>query len=296
MMILFLNFNETNRIKKNYNLLKLITFLIINLMTVNLIANSADFEKGLNAAQSGDFETALYEWLPLAENGDSEAQYSLGLIFYDRAFDDTYGEPEDDKNALYWFKLAANQGHVRAQTNLGLMYDKGYGVDQNYFEAEKWYLLAASQGSKNAQFNLGQMYRRGEGGKPNYVKAIYWYKLAAEQGDADAQSNLGVMYLNISDITIRSYREAVKWFKLASEQGHAKAQFNLASMYYFGKGVKKNLDYAYMWGSISYLNGNKNGSKIKKMVSKKLSSSHLENIEKWVLDCVNNNYQECSNF
>jgi len=281
---------------RKYNLIKLVTFLVINLMTVNLTVNSADFEKGLNAAQSGDFETAFYEWLPLAENGNSEAQYNLGLIFYDRAFDDTYGEPEDDKNALYWFKLAANQGHVRAQTNLGLMYDKGYGVDQSYFKAEKWYLLAAGQGSRNAQFNLGQMYRRGEGVEQDYVKAIYWYKLAAEQGDADAQSNLGVMYLNISDITIHSYKEAVKWFKLASEQGHSKAQYNLASMYLLGKGVKKNLDYAYMWASISHINGNKNGFKIKTIVSKQLNVSHIENIKRLVLDCVNNDYKECSYF
>ena len=33
-----------------------------------------DFNKGLRAAQSGDYATALKEWTVLAEQGDAEAQ------------------------------------------------------------------------------------------------------------------------------------------------------------------------------------------------------------------------------
>jgi len=35
---------------------------------------SADFQKGLTAAQSGDFATALREWTPFAKQGDADAQ------------------------------------------------------------------------------------------------------------------------------------------------------------------------------------------------------------------------------
>ena len=35
---------------------------------------SADFQKGLAAAQSGDFATALREWTPFAKQGDADAQ------------------------------------------------------------------------------------------------------------------------------------------------------------------------------------------------------------------------------
>ena len=42
---------------------------------------SADFQKGLTAAQSGDFATALREWEPLAEQGDASAQFSLGAMY-----------------------------------------------------------------------------------------------------------------------------------------------------------------------------------------------------------------------
>ena len=43
--------------------------------------SAQDFQKGLEAAQSGDFATALKEWKPLAEGGDSVAQYNLGVMY-----------------------------------------------------------------------------------------------------------------------------------------------------------------------------------------------------------------------
>ena len=38
---------------------------------------SADFQKGLAAAKSGDFATALLEWAPLAEQGNADAKDTL---------------------------------------------------------------------------------------------------------------------------------------------------------------------------------------------------------------------------
>ncbi len=70
---------------------------------------------------------------------------------------------EEFKEAFKWYKLAANQGHAGAQTNLGAMYAKGRGVAQDYKEAFKWYKLAADQGHAGAQFGLGLMYAKGQG-------------------------------------------------------------------------------------------------------------------------------------
>ena len=64
--------------------------------------SAQDFQKGLEAAQSGDFATALKEWTPLAEGGDSVAQYNLGLMYYNG-----WGVPQDDKEAVSWWVLAA---------------------------------------------------------------------------------------------------------------------------------------------------------------------------------------------
>jgi hypothetical protein len=42
----------------------------------------AGFEEGLAAFYSFDYATALHEWIPLAEAGDSRAQYQLALMYY----------------------------------------------------------------------------------------------------------------------------------------------------------------------------------------------------------------------
>ena len=76
---------------------------------------SADYQKGLDAAQSGDYATALREWKPLAENKGASS------LFYSK------------------------EDVIDAQYNLGVMYDNGNGVPQDYKTAVKWYNLAAKR-------------------------------------------------------------------------------------------------------------------------------------------------------
>ena len=61
-----------------------------------------DFEKGLEAYQRGDYETALREFRPLAEQGYAEAQYSLGLMY-----ENGLGVPRSYAMAHKWFTLGA---------------------------------------------------------------------------------------------------------------------------------------------------------------------------------------------
>jgi len=81
---------------------------------------SADFQKGLEAANRGDFVTALKELKPLAEQGNAGAQYNLALMY-----NNGDGVTQNYKIAVKWYELAAAQGIVDAQYNLGWMYDRG---------------------------------------------------------------------------------------------------------------------------------------------------------------------------
>jgi len=45
---------------------------------------------------------------------------------------------------------------------------------------------AAENGNIKAQFNLALLYENGEGIEQNLEKALYWYQKAAENGDAKA--------------------------------------------------------------------------------------------------------------
>ena len=126
------------------------TLIIIPVLLFSLLLGvpsySADFNKGLTAAQSGDFATALKEWKPLAEKGDVDAQTNLGLMYQNG-----WGVPQDDKEAVYWYKLAAEQEHAKAQYNLGVMYALGEGVIKDYVYAHMWGNIASMNGNDKGE-------------------------------------------------------------------------------------------------------------------------------------------------
>ena len=86
-------------------------------------------------AQSTEIERLRSE----AEQGSASAQHSLGLMY-----DLGMSIPQDDQEAVKWYRLAAEQGHPPAYYNLALMYDLGRGVAQDNVQAHKWINLAAS--------------------------------------------------------------------------------------------------------------------------------------------------------
>jgi hypothetical protein len=103
------------------------------------------------------------------------------------------GVPENDAEAVRWYRLAAEQGNASAQYNLGNMYDSGEGVPENDAEAVRWYRLAAEQGLSAAQLNLGYSYANGEGVQQNNVRAYVWWSAGAAQGDENARGNRDII-------------------------------------------------------------------------------------------------------
>ena len=71
---------------------------------------------------------------------------------------------------------------------LGLKYHAGEGVPEDDGEAVRWYRQAAEQGEGDAQYNLGLMYANGEGVMEDQVNAHAWLELAAAQGHEDAKA------------------------------------------------------------------------------------------------------------
>ena len=87
---------------------KLITTLCLTLAVLLgsvEVSWSADFQKGLTAADSGDFATALREWTPLAEQGDAKSQTELGLKYGLEK-----GVIQDWVYAHMWGNLGASNG------------------------------------------------------------------------------------------------------------------------------------------------------------------------------------------
>ena len=114
-----------------------------------------------------------------------------GVTEYQEAVD-AYNR-EDYKTAHKLFLELAEQGVVKAQYKLGLIYGKGKGVAKDYSKAFKWWNLAAEKGNGKAQTNLGWMYEMGKGVPKNAQKAANWYQLASNQGFAKAQEKLNLL-------------------------------------------------------------------------------------------------------
>jgi uncharacterized protein len=71
------------------------------------------FKDGEAAYDRGDYTTALRLYRPIAEQGNSYAQYEIGRIY-----SNGHGVPQNFAEALKWFRLAADQGNVKGHTIL----------------------------------------------------------------------------------------------------------------------------------------------------------------------------------
>jgi hypothetical protein len=67
------------------------------------------------------------------------------------------GVSQNYPEALIWFEKSANQGHVEAQYNIGMMYYQGLGAPKNADIARKWLMLAEKQGDQLATKQLTEM-------------------------------------------------------------------------------------------------------------------------------------------
>ncbi len=109
---------------------------------------------GYQSYLKGDYDAAYEEWLPLAELGDVEAQFNLGVMY-----DEGAGVDQDLAIAADWYQKAAEQGFIDAQANLALMYYRGQGVPRDHEKATDWFRKAASQGDQESADYLKQIHR-----------------------------------------------------------------------------------------------------------------------------------------
>ena len=173
------------------------------------------------------------KWLRKAvKQGDVEAQYYLGRVLcgdcygYTREGDFAPSNELNDKEALKWFKLAANKGHADAQFRVAAMLFYGrQGVAKNDKEAAKWAHKAVERNVMDAKILLGHMYHEGRGVKQDYSKAAELYSEAIKQKG-------GICYYNCKfyDSNYLLFTEAL---------------IRLGNMYYSGQGVKQDYIEAY---------------------------------------------------
>jgi uncharacterized protein len=136
---------------------------------------------GIDAWQKSDYTRAVAIWRPLADKGDADAEFNLG-----QAYRLGRGVSINLVAAKTWFERAANQGHVDAETTLGLL------LFQNGDQAEglKWLKKAADQGEPRALLVYGTALVNGDSVTQDPVLGYAYVSRAAAQGLGPARETL----------------------------------------------------------------------------------------------------------
>lgn len=170
----------------------------VMISSVWLCSDYAIADPQSNDTQDRHYEPFLHDpetWERLARDGDTEAQFVLGLLHSDGA-----GVPLDYEKAFFWYHEAAKQNHIDAQYNLAHLYLSGDGVDKDLAQAIHWWRKAAEKGHVRAQYNLGFAYFRGIGIDQDHEQALIWIRKAAGRNDARAQKLLKVLESEVASL------------------------------------------------------------------------------------------------
>lgn len=199
-----------------------------------------DEEENVAQQNQGLLDDDLVQYYQLlADRGDMQAQYGLGLLHYQGG----RGEMQFDR-ALHYFSRAADGGNYYAMAYLGKLYLEGSPlIKQDNQTAFRHFKLSADKGNPIGQAGLGMMYFHGSGIEKDYAKALKYFQLSSEQGYVEGHFLLGIMHY-FGHGTPKDYKSAVKYFKVASELGHVLANFNLAQMHATGTGVIRSCQIA----------------------------------------------------
>ena len=187
-------------------ILALLLVGFVSVMILIVIGSSAS--SGNNVVIEED--ATANELLPLAEDGNADAMYRLGEIY----FYGENGEKIDYDKSLYWMTKAADEEHYDALKFLMFMYN----VEATPYEFD-------------------------------FAKSVEFAERVLEQNpeDSDAMFTIGYCY-SVGGYGIEiDYEEAVKWYTKAAELGEPDAMYNLALCYYYGYGVEVDQEKFDMW-------------------------------------------------
>lgn len=179
--------------------------------------------------------------LEKAEDGDANAQFTLGCKYYFSGDRPKYSFTE----ARRWFKKAAGNNHPDAQYVLGLICSEENIEPHDLSEAENYFLEAAKLGHYEAQYELGKMYFLGKGVDRDIQEGIKWLeKAAAEQDNIKASLDLAEIYADGKG-TRRSETNANLWRKRSCNLSVGEVLHCIALMYTVGEGVQRDVFKAY---------------------------------------------------
>jgi len=243
----------------------LIMLLFSVLSSINLCAQEIDLDEILrntsmaNYKGYAEFKMAHYDnarkiWQALAERGNAEASFNLGVLY-----EDGLGVSQDLAQALLHYETAAVGGSFKAQYRLGLLYFTGKKVPLNKVKAKHWLTKAAAEGDRDSIDMLAilsgtnnserdKAFLRAETAHASgdYREAAKIWQQLADDNDVISRTRLAWLYEKGLGVK-RNLNHAAVLFRQSAMHGDADAQYALAVMLQTGKGQAKDLQESKRW-------------------------------------------------
>ena len=191
--------------------------------------------------------TALPPALAADSNTPTRAESSDAAAQFRQAQNLALGDAADFPAAMRLYEKAAQQGHAKAQTALGILYftKSRHSASEELKQGQAWLEKAAAQGDAAAASILGTYAAMIQ---EDFAAAKRHWESAAARGDSDAMQWLALLYLGGEGVPADPAK-ALQWWQKASNAGNAEAAYRLADAYVDGRyGLRKDLqqDFAYM--------------------------------------------------
>ena len=145
---------------------------LLAVMTGALPVSAQTMEEARTAFRRGDHARAFIGFRNHAARGDAHAQLILGDMYAKGE-----GVPEDDTEAVRWYRLAAEQGYAPAQSAVGFMNVHGEGVPEDAVTAYAWFSIAAAQGNPIARYgkeHVTALMARAQIAEAQKRSGVYW--------------------------------------------------------------------------------------------------------------------------
>ncbi|MFT6919168.1 MAG: TPR repeat protein [Cognaticolwellia sp.] len=210
--------------------------------------------KGYAEFKMAHYDNARKIWQALAERGNAEASFNLGVLY-----EDGLGVSQSLAQALLHYETAAIGGSFKAQYRLGLIYFVGKIVPEDKIKAKRWLTEAALGGDKDSIemleiLNAASNSQRDEAflraetahASGDYIQAANIWQRLADDNDIVSRTRLAWLYEKGSGVK-RDLKHAAKLFRQSAMDGDADAQYALAVMLQTGKGQVQDIKASKLW-------------------------------------------------
>ena len=210
-----------NRIVGNSVMRTATCFVIVILFYFcsSLSLKAGDYEKAFEALEKGDYKTAAFYLSFFASNGDTVAQYNMGLLYRDGL-----GVEKNPTVALSWFYLAAQQQHMLSNYAIAKLMDRHKNLTDKKGRKLHFLKEAAFLGHAIAPLEIGNFYYLRQETPYDLVRAMVWWILSSDRNAPGAvetissispklnQNQMQQVSIKLADCDNQTYRECLADF------------------------------------------------------------------------------------